>query len=257
MDIPCSRSASPVRSFPKSLAASPLSSVSHGSFFHSSLDFTFNYQVEFLSHVHLRDSSQLEGLFLEQESTLVILGNMVHGDNRGLLYELIFRACCRYERVYYVLGEFEMTSSEYTIHDILYYIRSLTALYDGKFTVLHNTIIVDDENKLIVFGSPFWNHIESPYTSTYFPMIRLGHQIPMDAIRHNILHYQAVQQLHKAMVMAHHRHYDLLVFTSYAPEKITHDGHNYTSSDWDIFVHVPCIVIWAMGHSPMIYYSRS
>lgn len=222
------------------------------------LDYGFaSCQFELLSNCYLRESAQIETIFTRKYKTLIILGNMIHGDNRSLMYEFIYRATCIYDRIYYVLGEYEFMSDTYTMTETITYMKYLASLYDAKHvTILNNTTIIDHHQKLVIFGSPFWSHVDQPYTSTYASNIRVSRHTPLTAVRHNLLHYQAIQLMEKSLTMAHNYGYSVIVLTSYAPDHLRHDGNTYLSSDWDTLMTHPHLWVWVMGGRPVVHYIR-
>lgn len=248
-----SSSRSPVSSYSSSF--SDKSSSTHSSSTEGLMDYGFsNSQFEVVSNRQLRNSQQFDSMFTGKSSTLIVLGNMVHGDDRSLLYEFMEKVTSVYQRIYYILGELEFTSAVYTMAEIIHYMKYLASLYDPKHvTILNNTTLVDHAHKLVVFGSPFWSHVDDPYSKPdSVPMMRVTRNTPLVPIRQNILHYKSVQEYEKAVAVATKYTYSLMVLTSYTPNKLKHKNGQYIKSDWDYYMNVPCLWVWVMGGQPII-----
>jgi hypothetical protein len=214
----------------------------------------YHFEVLCNERLTLRSTDRkIESLFARRYDTLYILGNMVSGDDPKTANKLIQEASRLYKKVYYILGEYELTSDTLSISRIVEIMMDIARLYPNV-TILHNACVVNHTDGVVIFGSPFWRHYDGPHIYPYKPdpfSDRLAHNNP---IHMNRLHYESVSCLGKAIEISRDLNYLLIVATSYYPKKLVTSQLQYVSSEWDVYVKRSDIEIWIFNYNNFLYH---
>lgn len=202
-------------------------------------------RVEVLTNAFIHDADQIETMLNFKDDVLILVGNIVSGDDRSVLYKLSDICSQKYTTTYFIPGEYEYRSNKYTISQIKKFLEQVGRTH-SNFHVLMDDFHVNQNLGVMIYGTSLWKY----YNRHVPPMdssIRIHRNNPMTPAMCKAMKINCVQGIKKFLESTMRTNYDIIVICGMPPNNLVHDNYFYKSSEMDELIKSSYKATWIFG----------